>query len=164
MANFSFDIVSDYDKAEMNNVFDLASRELNNRYDFKGTSASIDWLDNKTGLKIVADNEFQIEGILNIIRSKLASRNQSSKVLDLSKNVVTSNLKANKEIPFVSGLSSDKAKNLSKKIRDAFSKVKIQIQGEALRVTSNSKDDLQKVIGFTKELDLDYPVNFINFR
>ena len=89
MANFSFDIVSDYDKAEMNNVFDLASRELNNRYDFKGTSASIDWLDNKTGLKIVADNEFQIEGILNIIRSKLASRNQSSKVLDLSKNVVT---------------------------------------------------------------------------
>lgn len=164
MANFSFDIVSDYDKAEMNNVFDLASRELNNRYDFKGTSASIDWLDNKTGLKIVADNEFQIEGILNIIRSKLASRNQSSKVLDLSKNVVTSNLKASKEILFVSGLSSDKAKNLSKKIRDAFSKVKVQIQGEALRVTSNSKDDLQKVIGFTKELDLDYPVNFINFR
>ena len=161
MANFSFDIVSDYDKAEMNNV---ASRELNNRYDFKGTSVSIDWLDNKTGLKIVAENEFQIEGILNIIRSKLASRNQSSKVLDLSKNVVTSNLKASKEIPFVSGLSSDKAKNLSKKIRDAFSKVKVQIQGEALRVTSNSKDDLQKVIGFTKELDLDYPVNFINFR
>src|ERR1044072_334083 len=101
MANFSFDIVSEYDKAEMNNVFDQVQREITSRYDFKGTPAAIEWLNNdKSGLKITGNGEWQIEAILDIIRKKLATRNQSQKVLDTSKEVVESNLKATKEVPF----------------------------------------------------------------
>ena len=81
MAQFSFDIVSEYDKAEMNNVFQLVEREIGNRYDFKGTKAAVEWLPDKKGLKIIGDTEYQVEAIIDMVRSKLAARNQSSKVL-----------------------------------------------------------------------------------
>src|SRR5580693_9058720 len=101
MPNFSFDVVSEYDRAEMNNVFDQAQREIANRYDFKGTPAALEWLDgDKTGLKIIGNGEWQIEAILDIVRKKLAARNQSQKVLDTSKDVTESNLKTTKEVPF----------------------------------------------------------------
>src|SRR3954452_23565270 len=101
MASFSFDVVSEYDKAEMNNVFDQVQREILNRYDFKGTPAAVEWLNNdKTGLKITGSGDWQIDAILDIVRKKLASRNQSQKVLDISRGVVESNLKATREVPF----------------------------------------------------------------
>lgn len=100
MATFSFDIVSDYDKAEMNNVFQQTEREISTRYDFRGTPATIEWLGDKTGLTLIGDSEWQIDAILDIVRKKLASRGMSSSVLDLSKTLVTSNLKATQEIPF----------------------------------------------------------------
>ena len=81
MANFSFDAVSDYDKAEMNNAYDQVQRELTGRYDFKGTPAAVEWLDgDKTGLKITGSGEWQIDAILDIVRKKLAARNQSQKL------------------------------------------------------------------------------------
>src|SRR5262249_43081914 len=92
MAQFSFDIVSEYDKAEMNNVFDQAQREIAGRYDFKGTPAALEWLNpEKTGLKLTGNSEWQIDAILDIIRKKLAARDQSQKVLDISKEVHTNN-------------------------------------------------------------------------
>src|SRR3989344_4237246 len=94
MANYSFDIVSEFDKAEMNNVFDQTLRELANRYDFKGTPAQLEWLDNdKTGLKVTGSGEWQIDTILDIVRKKLATRGQSQKVLDASHEALVSNLK-----------------------------------------------------------------------
>ena len=114
MPTFSFDIVSEYDKAEMNNVLAMADKEIANRYDFKDTPAMIEWLNDKTGFKITGANEWQIDSIIDIIRKKLASRQQSSKVLDLSKDIITSNLKATKEIPFIAGLDQDKAKQITK--------------------------------------------------
>ena len=123
MATFSFDIVSEYDKAEMNNVFALAQKEISNRYDFKGTPAEIDWIGDKTGFKIIGANEWQIDSIVDIVRKKLASRDQSSKTLDLSKVVVISNLKATKEVPFIAGLDQDKAKQITKLIREEFPKI-----------------------------------------
>ena len=93
MASFSFDIVSEIDKAELNNVFMQAEKEIQGRYDFKGTNAGIDWLDDKKGLKLTGDNEWQVDAVLDIVRKKLAARGQSSKVLDLTKEKVTSNLK-----------------------------------------------------------------------
>ena len=164
MAAFSFDIVSEYDKAEMNNVFAGVLREITNRYDFKGTSANIEWLDDKKGLKIAGDNEWQIEAIIDIVRKKLASREQSSKVLDLSRDVHESNLKASKEVPFREGLDQEKAKKITKLLRDTLPKLKTQIQGEAVRVTSSSKDELQSAIQFLKDSEFDFPINFINFR
>jgi uncharacterized protein YajQ (UPF0234 family) len=164
MATFSFDIVSEYDKAEMNNVFALTQKEINNRYDFKGTPAEIDWLGDKTGFKVIGSNEWQIDSIIDIIRKKLAQREQSSKVLDLSKAVATSNLKATKEIPFVAGLDQDKAKSITKLIREEFPKIKPQIQGESVRVVSNSKDDLQSVMQLIREKDFEFPISFTNYR
>ncbi len=165
MANFSFDIVSDYDKAEMNNVFDQAQREIDNRYDFKGTPAAIEWLDGeKTGIKVTGSGDWQIEAILDIVRKKLASRNQSQKTLDTSKELVTSNLKTTQEVPFVKGMNQDKAKKITAVIREQYPKVKTQIQGEEVRVTSTSKDDLQQVMQLIRSQDLDFPIDFTNFR
>lgn len=165
MANFSFDVVSEYDKAEMNNVFDQVQREIASRYDFKGTPAEVDWLDgDKTGLKVTGNGEWQVEAILDIVRKKLATRGQSQKVLDTSKELVESNLKATQEIPFKQGLDQDKAKKITKLVRDEYPKVKTQIQGDAVRVTSNSKNDLQSVIQLLKSQDFDFPLTFTNYR
>lgn len=164
MANFSFDIESTFDKAEMNNVFDQTQREIDSRYDFKGTPAAIEWLDDKKGLKVTGNGEWQIDAILDIYRKKLATRGLSQKVLDTSKEATESNLKTNKEVLFKQGLDQDKAKQLTKLIRDEFPKVKTQIQGDAVRVMSGSKDDLQAVMQLMRSKDLDFPVNFTNFR
>lgn len=164
MAAFSFDVVSDYDKAELNNVFDQSQREMDNRYDFKGTPAAIEWLDDKTGLKITGNGDWQIDAILDIVRKKLAARNQSQKILDTSKELIESNLKTTKEVPFKKGLDQDKAKKITSLIRDKYPKVKTQIQGQEVRVTSSSKDDLQAVMQLLREQDLDFPLQFTNFR
>jgi len=164
MATFSFDTVSEYDKAEMNNVFALTQKEIINRYDFKGTPASIEWMDDKVGFKVIGSNEWQIDSIIDIIRKKLASRDQSSKTIDLSKTVITSNLKATKELPFIAGLDQDKAKKITKLLRDKLPKVKAQIQGETVRVISSSKDDLQVAMQLIRNEDFDFPVGFNNYR
>ena len=165
MANFSFDIVSEYDKAEMNNVFDQTKRELESRYDFKGTPAAIDWLNgDKTGLKVTGNGEWQIDAILDIVRKRLASRGQSQKVLDTSREITESNLKAYKEVPFKQGLDQEKAKKITALVRDSGAKAKTQIQGDAVRVTSSSKDDLQVVIQLVRSQDFDFPVAFTNYR
>lgn len=164
MATFSFDIVSEYDKAEMNNVFALTQKEISNRYDFKGTPAEIDWMSDKSGFKIIGANEWQIDSIIDIIRKKLASREQSSKVLDLSKPVATSNLKASKEVPFIAGLDQEKAKQITKLIREEIPKIKPQIQGESVRVVSTSKDNLQSAMRLIQSHDFDFPITFTNYR
>lgn len=164
MPSFSFDIVSDYDKAEMNNVFMAAEREIGTRYDFKGSPAGIEWLGDKIGFKIIGANQWQCDAILDIIRKKLAGRDQSSKVLDLTKEPVESNMKTTWEIPFKQGLSQDNAKSISKLIKEQAPKAKAQIQGDAVRVTSASKDELQKAISFLREADFDFPLQFINYR
>lgn len=165
MANFSFDVVSEYDKAEMNNVFDQVQREITARYDFKGTPAEVEWLNaDKTGFKVTGNGEWQIDAILDIIRKKLAARNQSQKVLDTSQEAVDSNMKTTKEVPFIQGLDQEKAKKITKLIRDKVPKAKSQIQGDAVRVTSNSKDNLQAIMQLLREQDFDFPLSFNNFR
>lgn len=164
MVAFSFDIVSEYDKAEMNNVFGQVEKEIASRYDFKGSPAAIEWLGDKKGFKVVGSNEWQIDAVLDIVRKKLAAREVSSKVLDLSKPVSESNLRATKEVPFVEGLTQDKAKQLTALIREQFPKTKPQIQGEAVRVTSASKDELQAVMSAVRGADLDFVTSFTNYR
>ncbi len=165
MPQFSFDIVSDYDKAEMNNVFDQTQREIDSRYDFKGTPATIEWLDAvKSGFKVVGNGDWQIDAIVEIIRKKLAARGQSQKSLDLSKESTVTNLKTTKEIPLLQGLDQEKAKTITKLIRDNFPKVKSQIQGQEVRVSSASKDELQNVMQLLNKQDLPYPLGFTNFR
>lgn len=164
MAQFSFDIESTYDKAEMNNVFQQVEREIGNRFDFKGTPAGIEWLDNKSGFKILGNNEWQIEAIIDIVRKKLAVRELTSKTLDLTKEVHEANMRAWKEIPFKDGLKQDDAKIITKLLKDKHPKAKAQIQGEAVRVQSASKDELQSVMQTVRAEDLDFPVIFTNYR
>jgi len=165
MANYSFDIVSDYDKAEMNNVFDQVQREISSRYDFKGTPAAIEWLDgDKSGLKVIGNGDWQIDAILDLVRKKLATRGQSQKVLDDSRESVISNLKTTKEVLFKKGLDQDKAKKITSLIRDKLPKVKTQIQGQEVRIMSGSKDDLQAVMQLLKSQDFDFPLSFTNYR
>ncbi len=165
MANFSFDVVSEYDKAEMNNVFDQVQREIVSRYDFKNTPAAVDWLNaDKTGLKVTGSGDWQIDAILDIVRKKLATRGQSQKVLDTSREPVTSNLKTTQDVPFKQGLDQDKAKKITSLLRDKFPKAKTQIQGQEIRVTSPKKDELQAVMQLLKAQDFEFPLSFTNFR
>lgn len=165
MANFSFDIVSEYDKAEMNNVLDQVQREIGSRYDFKGTPAEIDWLNaDKTGFVVTGNGEWQIDAIVDIVRKKLAARSQSQKVLDTSRDITESNFKTTQEVPFKQGLDQDKAKKITKLIRDEYPKVKTQIQGDAVRVMSGKKDELQAVMQLLRSQDFDFPLEFTNFR
>lgn len=164
MANFSFDVVSEYDKAEMNNVFDQVKREMESRFDFKGTPAEIAWLDDKKGLKITGSGDWQVDTIIEIVRKKLASRGIDQAVLDVTRDTVDSNLKAIKEVPFKQGIDQENAKKISKLIRETNPKVKTQIQGEAIRVMSGSKNDLQEIMQLLRTNDFDLPLNFTNFR
>lgn len=165
MANFSFDIVSDYDKAEMNNVFEQTKKELGSRYDLKGTHAGLEWIDSdKTGLTITGDTDYHLDAVIDITRKKLASRNQSQKVLDVSKEPFTSNLKMTKTVPFKKGISGEDAKKITSLIREYYPKVKSQIQGDEVRVQSPKKDELQAVMQLLKSQDFEFPLQFTNFR
>jgi uncharacterized protein YajQ (UPF0234 family) len=165
MAQFSFDIVSEYDKAEMNNVLDQARREIDNRYDFKNTPAALEWLNaEKTGLRIIGNGDWQIDAIIDIVRKKLAVRGQSQKVLDISKLSTTNNFQTVKEIPFQQGLDQDKAKKITGLIRSNFPKVKPIIQGDAVRVTGTNKDELQAAMQLLRTQDFDFPLHFTNYR
>lgn len=148
----------------MNNVFGQVEREIGTRYDFKGSPAAIEWLSDKKGFKLIGSNEWQIDSIIDIVRKKLAVREISSKVLDLDGKVNESNLKATKEVPFVEGLSQDKAKQITKLLKEQFPKAKAQIQGESVRVTSASKDELQAVMTAIGAADLDFVTSFTNYR
>ena len=164
MPQFSFDIESTYDKAEMNNVEQLVTREIANRYDFKGTPAAIEWLADKKGFKVIGSNEWQLDAVVDMIGKQLAKRGMTSKVLDLSGRVTEANLRAWKDVPFKDGLSQDDAKKLTKILKEPHPKVKTQIQGASVRVTSNSKDELQAVMQTIRASDPDFPVVFTNYR
>lgn len=162
--DFSFDVVSDYDVAEMTNAVDQAQRELGQRYDFKGTSAKLEFMDGKTGVKIEGESKNQLDAILDMFQSKLVKRNVSLKTLDTTKEPVQGGKEMRWDVPFKKGLDQDKAKQITKLIRDQYPKVKTQIQGAEVRVSSASKDDLQGVMAVLKAASFEFPVEFQNYR
>jgi len=162
--DFSFDVVSDFDAGEMTNAVDQAQRELGQRYDFRGTAAQLEFADGKTGVQLEGDSRNQIDAIIDVLQSKLIRRGISPKVLDLSSEAVESGVTVKRSLPFRKGLDQDKAKRLSKLIREAYPKAKTQIQGDSVRVSSPSKDDLQGVMALLKQQDLDFPLDFQNYR
>ena len=164
MANNSFDIASGYDKAEVNNIFQQTQRELQTRYDLKNSNAQIDWLAGQKGFKLTAENEWQIETIIEIIRKKIAARGLSQQLIDISKEAASSNLKVTKEIPIKQLLEKDDISTLSKLIKPEFPKIKLIPSGEYLRVESSSRDELQKVISFIKNKELSFAVSFTNYK
>ncbi|HEX4662118.1 MAG TPA: YajQ family cyclic di-GMP-binding protein, partial [Candidatus Saccharimonadales bacterium] len=144
---------------------DQAQREIGNRYDLKGTAAGVEWNTNdKSSLKVTGDNQFHLDSILDIVRKKLASRGQSQKILDTSKEPTTSNMVMTQIIELKHGLDQEKAKKITALIRDNTPKVKAQIQGEEVRVTSSKKDELQTVMQLLQSADFDFPIEFTNYR
>ena len=164
MAQFSFDIESTFDKAEMNNVEQLVTREISSRYDFKGTPAAVEWLADKKGFKVIGSNDWQVENIIDMMGKQLAKRGMTSKVLDLTGPHNEANMRAWQDVPFKDGLKQDDAKKITKVLKELHPKAKAQIQGDAVRVTSASKDELQAVMNTLQSQDFDFPLAFTNYR
>jgi len=164
MAQFSFDIESTYDIGEMNNVYDQSQKEISNRYDLKGTHTAMEWLDDKKGLKIYGDNQFHLDAVMDSLRKKAATRGISQKTFDVSQEPETTNLRMIWVVPFKNGLKQDDAKKITKILRDELPKVKAQIQGEAIRVMSPKKDELQMAMQLLQTKEFDFPILFTNFR
>jgi hypothetical protein len=161
----SFDVVSDYDVAKVTNAVESSQREITSRYDFKGTKASLEFTDgSKAGVTITGDNQFHLDSIIDMLRKKLATSGVSQKILDVSADPTESNMQVKWLIPFRKGLDQDKAKQVTKLIRDHYPKVKPQVQGEEIRVSSAKRDELQGVITLLKEADFDFPLDFTNYR
>ena len=158
----SFDVVSDFDEQELRNALDQVRREVQQRYDFKGVT--VDLTQGKTELTLVTDDEHRAAAVRDLIESKAIRRNLSLKIFDWGTVEPSGGSKVRQEIGLRRGLPDELARRLTKLIRDEFPKVKSQIQGDAIRVTSKSKDDLQKVIARLRELDEAVPLQFQNFR
>ncbi len=162
---FTFDITSDFDASEMDHAVDQAKRELINRYDFKGTAASIEYIDEKkNGLTLEGESDYQLDALTDMVRSKLAKRDLSQKILVTNEKREQAGMILRQAIPFASGLDQDKAKKINKLIRDDYPKAKPQIQGETVRVSSQSKDELQAIMQMLRGADFDFPIQFENFR
>ncbi|AOY55597.1 MAG: hypothetical protein RI933_39 [Actinomycetota bacterium] len=162
MADSSFDIVSKVDKMEASNALTMAQKEIEQRYDFKGTDASIEWSGEKVLMK--ANSDDRVNAILDVFQSKLVKRGISLKSLDAGKPFA-SGKEYRIEASLKQGIEQDQAKKISKIIREEAPKsVKAQIQGDELRVQSKSRDDLQETIALLKGKDLEVDLQFVNFR
>ena len=158
----SFDVVSDFDEQELRNALDQVRREVQQRFDFKGVTVDISQA--KDELVIVTDDEHRAAALKDLIESKAVRRNLSLKIFDWGKVEPAGGNKVRQEVTLRRGLNDELAKQISKLIRDEFPKVKSQIQGDAVRVSGKSKDDLQRVITRLRELDEPVPLQFQNYR
>ena len=158
----SFDVVSDFDEQELRNALDQVRREVGQRYDFKGVTVEL--TQNKDDITLVTDDDHRAAAIKDLIESKAIRRDLSLKIFDWGTVEPAGGNKVRQVIKLRRGLTEEIAKRLTKLIRDEFPKVKSQIQGDAVRVTSKSKDELQKVIVRLRELDEPVPLQFQNYR
>ena len=161
-SNYSFDIVSDFDYQEMVNAVDQTGREIQSRYDLKDTKSTIEL--GESQISVSTDSEFTLDAIHAILRAKAAKRNLSQKIFDPGKIESASGNRVRQEITLKKGISQELAKKISKLIRDEFKKVQASIQGDAVRVSSKSKDDLQTVMQRLKEEDFPVALQFTNYR
>jgi cyclic-di-GMP-binding protein len=159
----SFDIVSKIDRQEADNALNQASKEIGTRFDFRGVGASIQW-SGEHGVEIRANSEERANAVLDVFKEKLVKRGVSLKHLDAAEPKA-SGKEYRISISLKEGITQDNAKKVSKIIRDEGPKgVKAQVQGEELRVSSKSRDDLQSVISLLKSKDFDFALQFINYR
>jgi cyclic-di-GMP-binding protein len=163
MADSSFDIVSKIDRQEVDNALSQTAREIAQRYDFKGTGAEISWSGEK-GIEISANAEERAKAVLDVFKEKLVKRNQSLKILEAG-DPRQSGRETKISVALKEGISQEQAKKVGKLIRDEGPKgAKVQVQGEELRVSSKSRDDLQAIIALVKAQDYDFAVQFTNYR
>ncbi len=158
----SFDVVSDFDEQELRNALDQVRREVQQRYDFKG--AHVDLTQEKDRIVLVTDSDMRARAIRDLLESKAVRRNLSLKIFDWGEVLPAGGNKVRQEITLRRGLPDDLARKLVKQIRDEFPKIQPRIQGDAIRVVGKSKDELQRVIAWLRELDEVVPLQFENYR
>ena len=162
--NFSFDVVSDFDRQELVNALDQVKREIFQRYDLKGTDTSLDL--EKDNIFITTNSELTLNSVIDIIRQKAIKRKLSIKIFDFNSIEVVSGNKVKQTITLKKGLNQEIAKKISKNIRDEIKKINVSINGETLRVMSKSKNDLQLAIKLLENLEETYkiPLQTNNYR
>jgi uncharacterized protein YajQ (UPF0234 family) len=163
MADSSFDIVSKLDQQEIDNAINQAQREVSQRFDFKNTGVKIE-RSGDHGIEISANADDRASAALDVLKDKLIKRQQSLKILDADEPR-QSGRESKISVTLKEGISQEQAKKVGKLIRDEGPKgVKVQVQGDELRVTSKKRDDLQSVIALVKSQEYDFAVQFTNYR
>ncbi|HIK18064.1 MAG TPA: YajQ family cyclic di-GMP-binding protein [Leptolyngbyaceae cyanobacterium M33_DOE_097] len=161
-SSFSFDIVSDFDRQELVNAIDQTNREIQSRYDLKDTKTSLEL--GEEIITVNTDSEFTLESVHTLLQTKAAKRNLSLKIFEFGKVESASGNRVRQEITLKKGISQDVGKQITKLIRDEFKKVQASIQGDAVRVSAKSKDELQTVIQRLRQEDFPVALQFTNYR
>ncbi|QPN64413.1 YajQ family cyclic di-GMP-binding protein [Synechococcus sp. CBW1004] len=160
--SFSFDVVSDFDRQELVNAIDQVRRDVSTRYDLKDSATEIELDDN--AITITTASDMTLQAVEDILRQKATKRNLSLKIFDFQPAQPVGGNRVQQLVKLRRGLSQELAKTLSKTVRDNLKKVTVAIQGESLRVTGKSKDDLQQAIQLLKAQDVEVPLQFENYR
>ena len=159
---YSFDVVSDFDRQELVNAVDQTKREIGTRYDFRGVTAELDL--HETDITAVAESDFKLKAIEEILVAKMVKRNLSPKILDAGKIEPAARGNVRQVFKLRKGIAEPLAKDLQKRIKSSNPKVQSRIQGDQLRVSARDKDALQTVIKDLRALDLETPLQFVNYR
>jgi cyclic-di-GMP-binding protein len=159
---YSFDIVSEFDRQELVNALDQANRDIGSRYDLKDTATTVELGDD--AIVIVTNSEMTLQSVTDVLSQKAAKRNLSLKIFDYGTVESASGNRVRQEVKLKKGISQEIAKQITKQIRDEFKKVQASIQGDAVRVTAKSKDDLQAVMQQLKQEDFPVALQFTNYR
>ena len=162
--NFSFDVVSDFDRQELVNTLDQVKREIAQRYDLKDTDTLVE-LD-KESIFIITNSELTLNSVIDIIRQKATKRKLSLKIFDFESIEVISGNRVKQNIKLIKGLDQEIAKKISKELRNNIKKINVSIQGDSLRVASKSKNDLQLAIGMMNSFEEKFqiPLQTNNYR
>ncbi len=162
--NFSFDVVSDFERQELVNTLDQVKREIAQRYDLKDTDTLVEL--NKESIFIITNSELTLNSVIDIIRQKATKRKLSLKIFDFESIEVISGNRVKQNIKLIKGLDQEIAKKISKELRNNIKKINVSIQGDSLRVASKSKNDLQLAIGMMNSFEEKFqiPLQTNNYR
>jgi hypothetical protein len=160
----SFDIVSQIDLQEVDNAVNQAKKELATRFDFKGSKSTVEFLKDEKKIQLLGDDDMKLRNLQDILRTRFASRKISQKSLEFKTPEKAFDGCLRQEVMLTQGISQEKAKEIVKIIKDLPVKVQAAIQGDEIRVTSKSRDDLQTVMQHLRTVPLTLPIQFTNFR
>ena len=164
MAQFSFDIVSEIDLQELDNAVNQAVKELRNRFDFKGSKSSIEFLKTDKKIRIIADDDLKLKNLQDMLRSRVSARKISQKALQFGDPEQAFEGTLRQDVSLVQGIPQDKAKDIVKTIKAVEKRVQASINGDLIRVTSKSKDELQSVMTHLRSNPPAIPLQFTNYR
>jgi uncharacterized protein YajQ (UPF0234 family) len=161
---FSFDIVSEINWQEIDNAVNQARKEISQRYDFKGSKSTIDYSQKEKTITILADDDFKLKAVIDILQNKFVKRSIPLKAMKFKHKEEASGSMVRQVIDVQQGISKDNARLIVKMIKDSKLKVQAAIQDDQIRVSSRDKDLLQKTIALVKNAELDFAVQFTNYR